>query len=134
QVDNRWREIKLPKEPRLDRVLIGRTHVEQVIAHQGSHMTVNHLLDGAIAARSCPPSQRDRTSGGNDYRGCGRPSEKPVSCDRSCRLPRDVCAQTIGGRMIGARSNESAERLTFGDSAPAPGAFSQMTANQPIRL
>jgi len=134
QVDNRWREIKLPKEPRLDRVLIGRTHVEEVIAHQGSHMPVNHLLDGALGARSCPPYQRDRAPDGQDYRGCGRPSEKPVSRDRSCRLPRDMCAQTIGCRMILNRSNESAERLTFGDPAPAAGAFGQMIANDPISL
>lgn len=132
QIGNRWRKIEFAKEPGLHGVLIGGSHIEEVIAHEGSHMAVNHLLDGAIGVRGREPYQRDPAADGNHHRRCGCPSQQPMGRNPPPRLLRNMRAQTIGCRMIGNRANESTERLTLGDSTAAEGASSQMIANLPI--
>src|SRR3954468_12127181 len=51
EIDNRWREIELAQKPRLHRVLIRRRHVEQMIGHQRSYVTVDSGLGDRVATR-----------------------------------------------------------------------------------
>ena len=49
KIVNRWRKIKLPDEPRLDGVLIGRADVGEMLGHQRAHVSV---LGGLTLSRS----------------------------------------------------------------------------------